>query len=161
MKLESVLERARNSVIPSVAVAILAYSQPVLNSYTKKYTEKPDLVTIASYYGKGTKRDPKPHRNLSRLDDTYGASVWNYFCAMPNRHGELIGKKVRVNVPSKKRSAILVVADNGPNQKIHPDRRIDISYHAAGYLGFRREGVARVEVEFVQKNEKIGPAEYE
>lgn len=187
MTLENIVKRAKRLVIPSIAAALISYSAPISdsqnarNSHGPSYSSRagmshsrraelkrqlapgiitPGMTTTASYYGRGSRRDPKPALHLRRLDDTYGNSVWDYFCAMPNRKGGLIGKKVRVDIPSKRKSVVLVVADDGPDQRVHPNRKIDISHHAAGYLGFRRDGLAKVRISFVPKYEKIGPAEY-
>ena len=54
------------------------------------------------------------------------------------------GTHVRVTNLSNNRSAVLVVNDRGPFIK---GRIIDVSTGAAGVLGFRRAGVARVTVE--------------
>jgi len=142
--------------------------------------QKP-TVTNASWYGTGRRGDPKPTFYLSKLDDfTYrGENIWDYFCAMPatggNRHGTItyidkhgeqrtaavpngmIGEKVLVRVPSTGKSAVLVVADTGPDQRVHPDRKIDISAHAAGQLGFRGDGVARVEIFRMPRSYPVGP----
>jgi rare lipoprotein A len=56
------------------------------------------------------------------------------------------GTHVRVTNLSNTRSAVLIVADRGPFIK---GRIIDVSTGAAGVLGFRRAGLARVMVETV------------
>jgi rare lipoprotein A len=56
------------------------------------------------------------------------------------------GTHVRFTNLSNNRSAVLVVNDRGPFIK---GRIIDVSTGAAGVLGFRRAGVARVTVETV------------
>ncbi|MGH6830732.1 MAG: septal ring lytic transglycosylase RlpA family protein [Methylocella sp.] len=56
------------------------------------------------------------------------------------------GTHVRVTNLSNNRSAVLVVNDRGPFIK---GRIIDVSTGAAGVLGFRRAGLARVTVETV------------
>jgi rare lipoprotein A len=53
------------------------------------------------------------------------------------------GTHVLVTNLSNNRSAVLVVNDRGPFIK---DRILDVSIGAAGVLGFRRAGVARVSV---------------
>jgi rare lipoprotein A len=56
------------------------------------------------------------------------------------------GTQVRVTNLSNSRSALLVVSDRGPFIK---GRIIDVSTGAAGVLGFRRAGLARVTIETV------------
>jgi rare lipoprotein A len=56
------------------------------------------------------------------------------------------GTHARVTNLSNNRSAVLVVSDRGPFIK---GRIIDVSPGAADVLGFRRAGLARVEVETV------------
>ncbi|MGH6794655.1 MAG: septal ring lytic transglycosylase RlpA family protein [Methylocella sp.] len=58
------------------------------------------------------------------------------------------GTHVRVTNLSNNRSAVLVVDDRGP---YITGRIIDISTGAAGVLGFRRAGLARVTVETVAR----------
>lgn len=59
---------------------------------------------------------------------------------------------VRVTNLRNRKSLIVRVNDRGP---FHSDRVIDLSYKAAGLLGFHKNGVARVRVEYV------GPASLE
>jgi rare lipoprotein A len=54
------------------------------------------------------------------------------------------GTKVRVTNLTNNRSAVLVVNDRGPFIK---GRIIDVSTRAADVLGFRRAGLAQVQVD--------------
>jgi rare lipoprotein A len=57
-----------------------------------------------------------------------------------------LGTKVRVTNLSNQRSTVLVVNDRGPFIK---GRIIDVSTHAANVLGFRRAGLAQVQIDTV------------
>ncbi len=114
------------------------------------------ISTIASWYGRGTSRDPKPMYYLRLLKKQYPKEdIYNWFCAMPDKR--YIGRKVMVYNPKTKKSVVLIVADVGPNQKKYPNRGIDICYNAAKYLGFVREGLCKVYIKFVSSNTPVGP----
>ncbi len=98
------------------------------------------VVGMASYYGKGTRGDPKPSRALRKFDDVYGPKAWSYFCAMPDT--KIRGRLVLTVNKKNRKAAVVVVADYGPNQRVHPERKIDNSDHVAGDLGYREDGLA-------------------
>ncbi len=107
----------------------------------------------ASFYGRGSRRDPKP-RTLRKLDDRYGDAVWEWFCAMPD--SSLYGKPVLVVNRNNGKAAVVAVADFGPDQRVHPDRKIDNSYYVAGELGYRRDGIAPAEIYVLQGRARLG-----
>ncbi|MBI5347306.1 MAG: hypothetical protein HZB66_01710 [Candidatus Aenigmarchaeota archaeon] len=112
---------------------------------------------IASYYGKGTRSDPKPISALRRFDDFYGSRAWNYFCAMPDT--KIRGRPVLTVNRKNGMAAVVVVADYGPNQRVHPERKIDNSDHVAKELEYKRDGVVPSKNYVIKGKIPLGPIE--
>ena len=158
-------KKTRRSFFKQVGAALAAgtfsdtLSSHAENNETTHGTQRKIHGRKASFYGSGTRSDPKPSRNLRALDDIYGKDVWNYFCAMPDT--SLRGTTVLVVNELNKKAAILVVADYGPNQRSHPDRVIDVSDYSArrGGLDFHANGLTPVSVYIFERDEKpkLGP----
>ena len=59
---------------------------------------------------------------------------------------------VHIQVTSLKtdKSVIVRVNDRGPNQKIHPNRILDLSLAAAEAIGLKAQGVGQVKVDVLE-----------
>lgn len=94
-----------------------------------------NTVGTASWYGK------KFHGRTTASGEKYNMH------GMTAAHRSLpFGTKVRVTNLSNNRSVIVTINDRGPKLQ---SRVIDMSRRAAGQLGFRRKGKARVRVETI------------
>ena len=122
---------------PMPVVRTRAGNKSPYTVFGKTYTLLPDSqgyreVGGASWYG------VKFHGRRTANGEVY--DMWGMTAA----HKTLpIPSYVRVTNLSNGRSIVVKVNDRGP---FHSDRIIDLSYGAAGKLGFEKQGVAEVEV---------------
>lgn len=94
-----------------------------------------NTVGVASWYGKNF------HGRTTASGEKFDMN------GMTAAHRTLpFGTKVRVTNLSNGRSVVLTINDRGPKLK---SREIDVSRRAAGQLGFRRKGKARVRIETI------------
>ena len=94
-----------------------------------------NTVGTASWYGK------KFHGRTTASGEKFNMNE------MTAAHRSLpFGTKVKVTNLSNGRSVVLTINDRGPKLK---SREIDVSRRAAGQLGFRRAGTARVRIETI------------
>lgn len=68
-----------------------------------------------------------------------------------------LGSVVRVTNLRNHKSVVLRVNDRGPLPK---NRVIDLSYAAAGQLGMRKKGIARVRINLIQSGSELAKVSY-
>lgn len=68
-----------------------------------------------------------------------------------------LGSLVRVTNLQNHKSVVLRVNDRGP---VPANRVIDLSYAAAGQLGMREKGLARVRIELIQSGAELAKVSY-
>jgi rare lipoprotein A len=136
---------------------VIAEGQPVPKGGGTYRVGKPYVVAGRSFVP-----EENPNYAAEGLASWYGSDFHGRLTA----NGEIFDKEaisaahptlpmpsyVRVTNLRNRKSLIVRVNDRGP---FHSDRVIDLSYKAAGLLGFHKNGVARVRVEYV------GPASLE
>jgi rare lipoprotein A len=107
--------------------------------YSPEVNMRYDEVGIASWYGSKNGFHGKKTAN----GDKYNKHV------LSAAHTKLpLPSLVKVTNLNNKKSLIVMVNDRGPFTK---DRVIDVSEQAATILGFKRQGTARVRVQYLRK----------
>ena len=103
-------------------------------------------IGIASWYG--------PHFQGRETASGQTFNMHQLTCA----HRTLpLGSLVRVTDLQNHKSVVLRVNDRGP---VPPSRVIDLSYAAAGQLGMRHKGLARVRISLIQSGAELARVYY-
>lgn len=127
-------------VVPPAQVSV---NPPAISSRTP---------AVCSFYG-GPKWNGKETASSGRK--SVPSKFWVFDDTQPTcAHWTLpLGTKVKFQYGDK--SIVLMVTDRGPHPRLKRD--FDLTASAAGYLGFRDAGLAKVRVEQVSPGTKLGP----
>lgn len=103
-------------------------------------------IGIASWYG--------PH---FQGRETASGQIFNMHQLTCAHRTLPLGSLIRVTNLQNHKSVVLRVNDRGPVPKT---RVVDLSYAAAGQLGMRQKGLARVRIDLIQKGGELAKVSY-
>jgi hypothetical protein len=111
-----------------------------LHAETKLPTGCASGIVKASWYGPGF--HGRKTKSGAIFDQENALMVAHPYCPM--------GTRLSVTNPKTGKKIAVKVVDKGPNQKTHPDRKLDLSRAAAESIDVKNAGVAYVTVEILK-----------
>ena len=105
----------------------------------------PQIKVISSTVGQASWYGKELHGNKTTSGEIF--DCYAFTAAHPSLP---FGTYLQVTSLKTEKSVIVRVNDRGPNQKIHPNRILDLSLAAAEAIGLKSQGVGQVKVEVLE-----------